>query len=488
MSSTLIESNGRRIGSADGLHEWVLVHTGMSIGRSAVCPGHDAPFEYLKEAYFEPSKDLVVWAPRGGGKTALGAVATLLDLLKKRNCQVRILGGSLEQSLRMWEHLYPMLLETARKQMVGNARARIVRLENRSTAAVLTQSQRAVRGLRVQKLRCDEVELFDPAIWQAGQLVTKSVRGEGEGVRGTIEALSTLHTPFGLMHRIVENAQRNGTRVIRWCLMEVLERCPAERECASCPLWEECRGVAKTKCDGFVSIDDAIAMKQRVSLETWQCEMLCQRPSTRHAVFPTFLVERHVVEEILTEKRATERRSDEATEGKAAEGSISLAIDFGFASPFVCLWIVRLGAMTHVIDEYVQPGRLLEEHIEQIRRRTWAARIVCCDPAGNARNDQTSVSNVAMLRKAGFVVRTRGSGIVDGLEMIRTALAPAAGKPRLFIHPRCTRLIKALQSYRYAEGGSELPVKDGEHDHLIDPLRYHFVNWSVSTAVTIRAY
>ena len=98
--------------------------------------------------------------------------------------------------------------------------------------------------------------------------------------------------------------------------------------------------------------------------------------------------------------------------------------------------------MTHVIDEYVQPGRLLEEHIEQIRRREWQGRIVCCDPAGNARNDQTSVSNVAMLRKAGFVVRSRGSGIVDGLEMIRAALAPAAGRPRLFVHPRCVRLIR----------------------------------------------
>ena len=370
MSSTLIESNERRIGSAEWLHEWVVVHTGMSVGRRAVCAGHDPPFEYLKAAYFEPARDLVVWAPRGGGKTALGAVATLLDLLKKPGCQVRILGGSLEQSMRMWEHLYPMLLEVAGKQLVGKSRARIARLENRATAAVLTQSQRAVRGLRVQKLRCDEVELFDPEIWKAGQLVTKSGlgdRGQGLGarnagagtplvevsggpgdrglglgagedvVRGTVEALSTLHTPFGLMHRIVENAQRSGTRVIRWCLMEVLERCPAERECASCPLWEECRGVAKTKCDGFVSIDDAIAMKQRVSLEQWQCEMLCQRPSMRSAVFPSFSVERHVVEGVGG------KESGDREEATGACSTVSLAIDFGFASPFVCLWICAAG-------------------------------------------------------------------------------------------------------------------------------------------------
>ena len=43
-----------------------------------------------------------------------------------------------------------------------------------SPAGVLAQSQRSVRGLRVQKLRCDEVELFDPAVWEAAQLTTRS--------------------------------------------------------------------------------------------------------------------------------------------------------------------------------------------------------------------------------------------------------------------------------------------------------------------------
>lgn len=59
--------------------------------------------------------------------------------------------------------------------------------------------------------------------------------------------------------------------------MEVLERCPAERSCEGCPLWEECRGVAKHSCDGHLKIDDAISLKQRVSVDTWQSELLCRR-------------------------------------------------------------------------------------------------------------------------------------------------------------------------------------------------------------------
>jgi hypothetical protein len=476
------------------LHQWVQLFAGINVPRKAVCPNHDAPFQYLLNAYYEPAKDQVVWAPRGGGKTRLAAVATLLDLLHKCGCSVRILGGSLEQSLRMWEHLLPDVQRIAAPLFAERLRGASVRrltMIGGASAAVLTQSQRAVRGLRVQKLRCDEVELFDPKIWDAAQLVTKSRRGAwagsgSPGISGSIEALSTAHKPHGLMHRIIEQSKRDGTAVVHWCLLEVLEKCPPERLCATCPLWDDCRGVAKTECEGFVSIDDAIAMKRRVSRETWDAEMLCKRPTTRGCVFPSFDASVHVRESLDLSLASSRPPSSEQT--IAAE--LTLAIDFGFANPFVCLWIVtRPDGVSQVIDEYVQPMRTIDEHIAQIQLRKYGqpARVVC-DPAGNSRNDQTAASNVAVLRSAGYVVRHRASHIADGLEMIRAALRPAFGEVRLFIHPRCTRLIRALEAYRYPEGGGELPIKDGEHDHLIDALRYYFVNRSVETKATARRY
>jgi hypothetical protein len=450
----------------DELHAWLLKYLQVNVPRNPICPGHCAPFEYVRRAYFEPAQDLVVWAPRGGGKTRLAAAATLLDLLHKQGVAVRILGGSLDQSLRMWEHLLPDLLRLVPDLLVGKpGAARKVLLTNQSSAAVLTQSQRAVRGLRVQKLRCDEVDLFKPAVWDAAQLVTRS----RDGASGAIEALSTMHTPLGLMSQIADHARRTRIPVIRWCLLEVLERCPTERSCTGCPLWDDCRGVAKQKCDGFVRIDDAIVMMNRVSRETWEAEMLCRRPSTRGCVFPSFDDELHV----------SERQAGCDLE---SGGELSLAIDFGFAAPFVCLWVIAeagIDGITRVIDEYVQPGRTVEEHVEQIQQRPWGEpRYLACDPAGAARNEQTAASNLQILRSHGLAVRRKRSRINDGIEMIRTALRPATGPPRLFIHPRCVRLIRALQCYRYAPGGSEVPVKDGEHDHLVDALRYHFVNRS----------
>lgn len=449
--------------SHDELHAWILQHTGLRIPRQAVCPNHFAPWEYIHRAYFEPAGDLVVWAPRGGGKTTLGAVATLLDLLHKPDCQVRILGGSLEQSLKMWEHLHPLLCKLAGGEIPDRPSARRVQLKNGSTAAVLTQSQRAVRGLRVQKLRCDEVELFEPDIWEALQLATRSTPGasDAQPTSGCVEALSTLHKRFGLMQTIIDQAQARGVPIIRWCLLDVLERCPAERECGPCVLKAECGGVAKSRCDGYIRIDDAVRMKSRVSVTTWETEMLCLRPSTRGAVFPHFDPDVHVRDFDLP-----------------ASASLTLSLDFGFNAPFVCLWIATLADQTlRVIDEYVQDQLRVADHLKAICARQWPPTLrITCDPAGSARNDQTAKSNVQLLREAGYAVRFRKSHISDGVEMIRTALAPAAGKPSLFIHPRCQRLIRALSSYRFAGDNTETPLKDGTHDHLIDALRYFLVN------------
>lgn len=97
--------------TADELHRFVEVVLGLRVPRVPLVEGSSAPFDYLAFTFFEArgSGDCVVWANRGGGKTHLGAAATLLDLLFKPGIQVRILGGSLEQSLRMYTHLRRMI-------------------------------------------------------------------------------------------------------------------------------------------------------------------------------------------------------------------------------------------------------------------------------------------------------------------------------------------------------------------------------------------
>ena len=200
--------------------------------------------------------------------------------------------------------------------------------------------------------------------------------------------------------------------------------------------------------------------------------MLCRRPSTRGRVFPSFDEQVHV------------------RPWESAGESIVLAIDFGFAAPLAALWVAQhASGVTHVIDEHVQAEWPLDRHLAEIAARPWPRpRLVCCDPAGAARNAQTAASDVQLLRVAGYAVRYRASPIAPGLELIRRALSPATGQPRLFIDARCTRLIAAMRHYRYPATGGETPYKDGTHDHPIDALRYFFVNTQVSQAVRITRY
>ncbi len=177
----------------------------FQVPKEGVCGHHQTPLDFLSAQVFflRRGGKGMRWCGRAGagGMTTIGAVATLLDLLFKPKVQVRILGGSLEQSEKMYEYLRGMIDMHFRDLLEGEPTRRKLRLVNGSQVEILAQSDRSVRGQRVQKLRCDEVELFDPAVWQAAQLTTKSlngVRGRRRMIRGALESFSTMHKPGGL--------------------------------------------------------------------------------------------------------------------------------------------------------------------------------------------------------------------------------------------------------------------------------------------------
>lgn len=517
--------------SPDELHALVSEVFDVYIPREPLLEGNAAPFDYLIHTFFEApglaTGDCVVWANRGGGKTFLGAIASVLDAVFKNGIQIRILGGSLEQSGRMHEHVMRLFEKPLLAELVeGRATSKRVRLINGSGIEVLAASQRSVRGTRVQKIRCDEVDLFDPEVWSAAQLATRSapIKGPwGECVRGTVEALSTMHRPYGLMWELVGArtlgekltqvsrarkpiAQSGVRRVLRWGLLDVLEKCPLEADCGNCALWSECRGKAKLiepPPGGHVRVSDAGVMKSRVDQQTWAAEMLCQRPRRADAVYPEFEIETHVVR--VDPVREEPRSSLDAPSRRFIAG-----MDFGFRSEAVMLLasVDERGVVT-VEREHAASGMRTREHVEVLK--SWledghapgGLEWIGVDPAGRAKSDQTGESNVGLLRKEGIVVRSRASAIDDGIRRVRARLAPASWAtmsewereangqdgPRLYVHERCERLIECLQRYHYPSDKPEStePVKDG-FDHACDALRYMVVNLDAPGGVSVRKY
>ena len=145
---------------------------GVHIPSKPLCDHHDSPLEYLAASFLR-QEDLVVWANRGGGKTYLAAIGTLMDTVFRAPLQVLVLGGSFDQSDRLAEYIRQLLLEHSHL-VRGRITRQRVKLVGGSEIRMLAQSQQAVRGQHVQKIRCDEVDLFDADIWRAVQFATRS--------------------------------------------------------------------------------------------------------------------------------------------------------------------------------------------------------------------------------------------------------------------------------------------------------------------------
>lgn len=492
------------------LRRWLAQHLSLTVPERGLIDGHASPFEYLVHAFFEGAlvrqgdewvaaneeqrtADCIVWANRGGGKTYLGAVATLLDLIFKAGVQVRVLAGSLEQSGRMHTYLGRLLEHPSIAGCIDvKITSRTIEAGGGADANVLAASETSIRGTRVQKLRCDEVDLFEPGLWQAAQLVTRSasplIGPWGSHIRGSVEALSTMHRPHGVMARVIDELRHDrraaSPPLFRWGVIDVLAICPASRPCAGCPLQSECSGRAKLVElgtpgrrrpgeGGHVPIDDAVQLKSRVDQITWDTEMLSLRPRRTDAVYEGFDPAVHVVAD-------GDLRLNPAVRGPV---TFAAAMDFGIRGESVVLLATLDEQGVLVIErEQCGPNQPLRTQIATLRQ--WSAdgflggpeealQWIAIDPAGGARSDQSGLSNFSILRAAGWRVLAPRRPLHEGLNTVRARLTPADGSPRLLVHERCRRLIECLKRYHYPENNprADEPVKDG-FDHACDALRY----------------
>lgn len=446
-----------------------FVQTAFALRLPAVRTEQDigGPFEYLADSYFDRPGDAVVWANRGGGKTMLGAAATLLDMLFKPGIQIRILGGSLQQSEKMYEHLRLLLEQPLLRNQGGVLAAvptsRRLMLQNGSKVELLACSERAVRGTRVQVLRCDEVDVMKRDVWDAAQLVTRSAVCGGRTVPGRVEAFSTMHEVGGLMSELTASEDR---RRYRWNALDVVARCPPSLSCDGCKVWEDCRGMAK-QANGHLPVQDLIDQRTRLGDGLWDAEMMCKRPVTQSAVYPKFNPDDFV---------------EEAQPWQLPVGGVWFGgMDFGLRNETVVLWAWAMSrqpdAPLHLAGEYIAKERIISDNLAAANVAARAHDLpelenlhaLAVDPAGKQRSSQTGRSEVDYLRQAGCTVRTPRAPVRLGIEAVLRRMDHGL----IRIHPRCTGLIEALQKYRYDPDRphNENPLKEGA-DHACDALRY----------------
>ena len=445
-----------------------------------VCVGHCSPFDPISDAFFGFTHNYLKHANRHGYKTMGDAFLLFSESVQFDSCKSKILGGSKEQSKATYEYIQDFADIPACRDYLKSILTEKARFINKSEVAILTQSTKSVRGPHPQKLRLDEVEEFDPGVFKSALSQTRSFGG----VQASIGMSSTHHKRAGIMASLLKDHTSRGIDLYQWCIFEVMEKCTL-KSCEFCETITKvshegetvsfrsfCKGKAK-KANGYYSLEEVLEKFALLTLEDFMAEWLCLSISLSGYVFPKF-------DRIEEGTHVTTRAQYDPNL------PLTRTWDFGWSGATAILWIQVDGhRQKRIIDE----AWFVMTPLPEICRIVWAkpyksstGRILDYgDPAGKGGKDKVvGIDDITYLKTQGIDVKSRGSGIPEGLRLINAALEITSGMTELIIHPKCTHTIDYLDVAKYpvdASGSpiSEIPVKDGK-EHSGDALRYWFVN------------
>jgi hypothetical protein len=152
---------------------------------------------------------------------------------------------------------------------------------------------------------------------------------------------------------------------------------------------------------------------------------------------------------------------------------IHVGMDFNL-DPMSAVLMTRKGNTLHVFDEIVMFGSNTDEMVAELRERYGNGTIVIYpDPASRQRKTSAGGrTDLSILQNAGFEVRVRNShaAVRDRINAVNSRLLSNDGQRRLYVDPKCKKVIESLERHTYKEGTSQ-PEKDG-FDHMNDALGY----------------
>ncbi len=291
----------------DELHAYIREHVGIDVPRTAVCEGHDAPFDALSDFYFAKVKAAIWLANRGGSKSANAAILHWLNARFKPGHSSVVVGAVEAQARRVYEHLRSFIRRNDAD--VDTSLKSATRWANGSEIEIVAGTENAVRGLRRNVMHVDEREMLDEATWRASRL---SIGASG-GYPAQHLVTSTRAYAQSPMDKLVleqEHAEALGQEpeyaVSRWCIFETAANVP---ECGSTCGCENvvkgqhedgsprtfasvCKGRLK-RAGGWLPLSDVWTLFRSVGSETWAAEMETTRPATSNLILPSFSRARH---------------------------------------------------------------------------------------------------------------------------------------------------------------------------------------------------
>ncbi len=449
----LAELAHRRPENDDQLHAWVQRVLGFRIARTAVCPEHQAPFQFLADLYFRRVRRAIGLGPRGGGKTTM---VSILEWLRACGEKTHIFhaGGVEEQAKRGYSYVKDYVAMPHNAGLVTDSLMSATRWANGSQIEIHAATLAQLSGGHPDVKVADEVEQ-----WGAAELQQFYGMGTGEGTQEVF--ISTRDQAMGLMQKLLDEAPQRHLTVYQWCIWETKSGCP---EClqAACDLWPACEGKYRHS-SGHRSRQNIADKYLSVDADTWEAQYLCKRPGRQGLCFPDFVSE------------PGDPQHSNVTEAAEFDPTLPVEVwcDDNTAQPRACLLVQQdTTERLRVFDEYYLPGRLQAQSVQDIMQRLQARgkfpeRAIVPDEALELKiawhdKDVDTASPKAYRRSQGLAITAR---------FIRST----AGLRQLLIHPRCTNTIHSLRIAHRKKIGPDLydeePMKHAE-DHCQDACMY----------------
>lgn len=476
----------------------------VKIPRVAVCPGHQAPFDYVANSYFGQHRNAIVCANRGGGKTVCGAITKHLRMMFNPGCGVRVLGGSKAQSKQMFNIIRGFDSAGFSDIVDGEPLMEMTRYRNGSHIKILLHSGTEVRGPHEPEVAFDEVDEFKEEIYKAALAIAQT---QGKLV-ARLEQFSTLHKPYGLMADAIETAEipESNIAIYRWCVWEVVKRC-----CDTCSIEhpnERCAKLAKfdttgkeirfsdlcgckaQRADGYYSLDDLRDKFMQMPLDTFRVEMLCEHPKTDDMIYPSLDLNFHELPKDYIDSKSPlllgfdygmNNNYAVWARARSCDGSIVTVgelypqrnMDSRAFAALVASEQERLGLGVGTVLAAFLPhdaGELISAlNSPGIRERIFVAP-VAGTRIGMAMHYTTGVPQEAVVLRGYQAIRTRLQKRRDANGVITAGL---------FFSPRCRTLIRQMVKLHSdkTSTGVLTGMQEKVNDHGPDALRYLVHGW-----------